>query len=158
MSQPRHDFCSASCPSPVSFLNESGLSHFRGSNGCSGRNIVWMTNRAALFARYIQCSSSTVIVMMSLMKPSIDASVSVISTDKGYAVAICLSGCCFSSFGSKDWCGNFRSSVSQDSSRSRSLPRPIAASLTVLYSTGADVVPKGYLEHRKASLLTIAMQ
>ena len=40
MSQPRHVFCSASCPSPASFLNESGSSRFRGSDGCSGQNIV----------------------------------------------------------------------------------------------------------------------
>ena len=39
-----------------------------------------MTNRAALFARSIQCLSSTVIVMISSMKPSIDASVAMIYT------------------------------------------------------------------------------
>ena len=35
ISQPRHVFCSASCPSPASFLNASGSSRFRGSDGCS---------------------------------------------------------------------------------------------------------------------------
>ena len=114
-----------------------------------------MTNRAVLFARSIQCLSSTVMVMMSFMKPSIDASVAVISTAKGSAVARRLSDFCFSSFGSKDWCGEFRSSVSQDSSRSRSFPRSIAASLTVVYSAGAGVVPKGNLKQRKASSSTI---
>ena len=46
---------SAGCPPPTIFLKESGLSCFRGYDGCSGWNSVWMTNRAALFARYIQC-------------------------------------------------------------------------------------------------------
>ena len=54
-------------------------------------------------------------------------------------------------------CGEFRSSVSQDSSRSRSFPRSIAASLTVVYSAGTGVVPSGNLKQRKASSLTIAM-
>ena len=49
-----------------------------------------MTNRAALFAQSIQCSSSTVMVMISSMKPSMDDSLAVIYTDKGSAVAICL--------------------------------------------------------------------
>ena len=127
MSQPRRVIFSASCPSPASFLKESGSSHFRGSDGCSGRNSAWMTNRAARFARSIQCSSFTVMVMMSSMKPSIDASVALISTAKGYDVARWLADCCFSSCGSKDWCGKFRSSVSQDSFQSILFPRSIAA-------------------------------
>ena len=96
-------------------------------------------------------------VMISSMKPSIDDSLAVIYTDKGSAVAICLSNCCFSSCGSKDRCGKFRLSVSQDSSRSRSLPRPIAASLTVAYYAGAGVIPKVNLSQRKAFLSTIAI-
>ena len=64
---------------------------------------------------------------------------------------------CFYSVGIKDMCGKFRLSVSQDSSRSRSLPRYFAASLTVVYSAGAGVATKGNLKHRKASSLTIAM-
>ena len=146
MSHPRHVLCSASSPYPASFLKDSGSSRFRGSDGCSGQNSVWMTNRAALFARSIQCLSSTVMVMMSLMKPSIDTSVAVISTSKGSAVARLLADYCFSSCVNKDRCGEFRSSVSQDSSRSRSLPSSIAASLTVVYSAGAGLVPKGNLK------------
>ena len=73
-----------------------------------------MNNRAALFARSIQWLSSTVMVMMSSMKPSIDASVAVISTAKGSAVAIWLADCCFSSVGSRYLCGELRSFVSQD--------------------------------------------
>ena len=157
MSQPRHVFCSASCPSPAILLKESGSPSFRGSDGCIGRNSVCMTNRAAPFARSIQCLSSTIMVMNPLMNPSIDSSVSVMSTDKGSAVAIWLSDCCFSSYVSKDWCGEFISSVSQDSSRIRFLPRSIAASLTVLYSTGAGVVKKGNLRQIKASSSTIAI-
>ena len=120
MYHPSHFLCSASCTTPTSFLKESELSRFRGSDGCSGWNSVWMTNRAALFARSIQWSSSTVMVMMSSMNPSIDASVAVISTAKASVVVRCLAKCCFSSCGIKNWCGEFRSSVSQDSSRSRS--------------------------------------
>ena len=157
MSQPRHVFFSASCPSPASFLQESGSSRFRVSDGCSGRNSVWMTNRAALFARSIQCSSSAIMVMMSSMKPSIDASVALISTAKGYSVVIWIADCSFFSCGSKYRCNKFRSSVSQDSSQSRLLPRSIAALLTVVYSAGAGVVPKGNLKHRKYSLSTIAI-
>ena len=55
----------------------------RGSNGCSGRNSVWMTNRAALFARSIQCLSSPVMLMMTLMNPYIDSYMAVIPTDRG---------------------------------------------------------------------------
>ena len=157
MSHPRHVLCSASCTSPASFLKESGLSHLRGYDGCIGRNSVWMTNRDALFVRSIQCSSSALMVIMLSMNPSIDASVAVISTTKGSSVVIWLSGFYFSSCGSKDWCGEFRSSVSQDSSRSRLLPRSIAASITVIYSTGGGVAPKSNLRQRKASSSTISM-
>ena len=80
----------------------------------------------------------------------------VISTAKGSAISICIAGLCFSSCVSKDLCGKFRSSVSQYSSRSRSLPRYIAASPTVVYSAGVGVVPKGDLRQRKASSFTIA--
>ena len=150
-------FCSASCPSPASFLKDGGSSRFRGSDGYSGRNIVWMTNRAAIFAQFIQCSSSTVMVMIFTMKPSIDASVAVVSTSKGSDVTIWLAYFWFFSCGSKDWCGEFRSSVSQYSSQNRSLPRSIATSLTVIYSAGAGVVPKGKLKQIKSSWYTIAM-
>ena len=64
-----------------------------------------MTNKAALFAQSIQWSSSTVMVMMSSMKPSIDASVDVISTAKGSAFSRWLADCCFSFVGIKDLCG-----------------------------------------------------
>ena len=95
MSHPRHILCSASCPSPASFLKESESSRFRGSDGCSGWNSVWMTKRAALFAQSIQCSSLTVLVMMSSMNPSIDASVDVISAAKASVVAKWLAEFCF---------------------------------------------------------------
>ena len=157
MSHLRHVLCLARCCFPPSFLKESGSSHFRGSDGCSGQNSVCMTNRAALFVRSIQCLSSTVMAMMSLMNPSIDASVAVMSTAKGSAVAIWIYDCCFSSCGSKDWCGEIRSSVSQDSSQSRSLPKYITASLTVIYYTGAGVVPNGNFRQIKASFSTIEM-
>ena len=110
------------------------------------------------FSRYIQCFSSTIMVMMLSMNPYIDASVAVISTDKGYSFSIWLVDCCLSSCGSKDMCGDFRSSVSQDSSRSRSFPRYIAASLTVAYYAGVGVVPKGERRKRKNISSTISMK
>ena len=39
-----------------------------------------MTSSAAIFVHSIQCLSSTVMVMMSSLNPSIDASVAVMST------------------------------------------------------------------------------
>ena len=116
-----------------------------------------MTNRDAIFAQSIQCFPSTVMVMMLSMNPLIDASVAVMSTSRGSAVAIWLADCCLSYCGSNDWCAEFSSSVYQDSSRSRSLPRSIAASLPVIYSSGAGVVPKGNLRQRKDSSSIIAM-
>ena len=71
-----------------------------------------MTNRAALFARSIQWLSSTVMVMISSMKPSIDASVAVIYTAKGSDFARLLAYSCFSSVGIKYLCGELRSFVS----------------------------------------------
>ena len=80
------------------------------------------------------------------MKPSIDASVAMISTAKGSDFSRWLADWYLSSGGSKDLCGELRSFVSQDLSWSRLLPRSIAASLIVVYSYGADVVPKGNLK------------
>ena len=114
MYQPRHVLCSASFTSPVSFLKDSGLSRFRGSDYCSGQKSVQMTNRAALFEQSIQCSSSTVMGMMLSMNPSINSSVAVMYTAKGSAVAIRIVDCCLSSCFSKYLCGKFRASVSQD--------------------------------------------
>ena len=150
-------FCSAGCLYPINLLNESGSSCFRGSDGCSGRNSVCMTNRAALFAGSIHWASSTVMVLMSSMNPSIDAPVAMISTAKWSAFARWLADCCFSSGGNKYWCGKLILSVSQDWSWSRFLPRSIAASLIVLYSAGAGAVPKGNLKQRKSNLSTISM-
>ena len=96
-------------------------------------------------------------VMMSLMNPSIDASVDLMSTAKGSDVSRWLADFCFSSCGSKYQCGEFSLSVSQDSSHSRYFLRSIAASLTVVYSDGDGVMPKGNLSQRKASLSTITM-
>ena len=116
-----------------------------------------MTNKAALFALSIQYSSLTIIVMMSSINEPIDASLSLMSTDNWSAVVRWLADFCLFSCGSKDRCGEFISSVSQYSSRSRSFPSSIAASLTVVYSAGVGVVPKGNLRQIKASLSTIAM-
>ena len=144
--------------SPASFLEDIGSSSLRGSDGCSGQNSVWMTNRAALFACYIQCFLSTVMVMMSLMKSYIDAYVAVMSTAGGSAFERWFSVYCLSSFGSKVLCGELILSVSQDFSLSRSFPRSIAASMVFGYYSGVGVVPEGNRSHRKAILSNIDVQ
>ena len=117
-----------------------------------------MTNRAALFPRSIQCFSSTVMVMMLSVNPYIDSYVAMMSTSRGSTFAIWIVKCCLSSCGSKDMCGEFISSMLQNSSWGRLFPRSIAASLTVVYSDGTGVVPNGDRRHRKASSYTISMQ
>ena len=47
--------------------------------------------------------------------------------------------------------------MTQDSSRGKLFPRSIAASLTVVYSAGAVVVPNGNLRKIKASPYTIVI-
>ena len=116
-----------------------------------------MTSRATLFAPSIKCLSSNVMVMMLSMNPSIYAFVAVISTAKGSSSTRCLIDCCLFSCGSNDLCGEFRSSVSQYSSRSRLFPKPISASLTVVYYSCASVGPKGNCRYIKAILSTISM-
>ena len=96
--------------------------------------------------------------MISLMKPYIDSSVAVISTARGYAFARWFGDYYFSLFGSKDLCGELKSSVSQYLSLSRSFPRSIAASLVVVYSTCAVAMTKGNIRQIKTSLYTIDMQ
>ena len=95
--------------------------------------------------------------MMSLMNPSIDTSVAVMSNAEGSYVTRWLVDCCLSSCDSKDMYVEFRSPVSKDSSQIRSFPRSIYASPTVLYPAGAGVVPKGNRRPIKASSSTIAM-
>ena len=102
-----------------------------------------MNNRAAIFAHYIQCLSLTVMVMMSLMNTSIDTYMAVMSTAWGYTFEIFFADCCLYSCESKDLCGQFRSSVSKNSSQSRSFHSSIAASLIVVYSSGTGAVPTG---------------
>ena len=99
MSHPRHVLCPAIFPSPAIFLKESGSSNSRGSDGCSGRNSVWITNRAALSARSIQCLSSTVMLMMLYMNPFIDSSVDTMSTDRESTFSIWIVDCFLSSLG-----------------------------------------------------------
>ena len=89
------------------------------------------------------------------MNQYIGASVAVMSNSKGSTVARFLADFFFSSCGSKYWCGDFRLFVFQDSNRSRSLPRSIVASPTLVYSAGAGLVPKGNLSQRKAISSTI---
>ena len=117
-----------------------------------------MTNRVAIFVSFIQCLSLPVMVMISLMNTSIYASVAVMFTARRSAFSRLSTNGCSSSFGSKGMCGEFRSPLSQDLSQSRSFPRFIVASLTVVYYYGVGVVPKGNCRQRKASLYTVEMQ
>ena len=117
-----------------------------------------MTNRDKLFARSIKCSSSSVMVTMLLISPSIDSSVDLMSTARGSAFVRWFSDCCLSYFGSKVMFGELILSVSQDSSYSRLFHRSIAALLVVVYSSDVGVVSKGNCRQRKASMYTITMQ
>ena len=82
-------------------------------------------------------------VIMSLMNTSIDTYMAVMSTAWGYTFEIFFADCCLYSCESKDLCGQFRSSVSKNSSQSRSFHSSIAASLIVVYSSGTGAVPTG---------------
>ena len=148
----------ASFPSHASFLRESGSSRFSASYACSGFNIVWMPNKAALFDRSIQYLSSTVIEMMLLMNPSIDASLESMFTARGSDFEIWSAEWRLSFSGSMFLCGELRYVVSNDSSLSRLFPMSIPASLVVVYSYGAGVVPKSGCRQRKATLSTILIQ
>ena len=59
-----------------------------------------------------------------------------------------------SSFSRFLW-GDCSSVASYDLSLWRSFPRSIADSLTVLYSYGAGVIPKGRIRHRRTRLSTM---
>ena len=74
MSQPRHVLRLASWTSPTSLRSERGSYHFRGFLGCQGLNMVWMINKAAFSAHSTQCGLPMVMVMMSSMNTSIEAS------------------------------------------------------------------------------------
>ena len=158
VSHPRQVLRSSSPPTPASFLRDSGSSCFSGSDAFSGWNIVLMTNRAAIFARSTQCLSSTVVVVIFLMKPSIDASLAVMYTSRGYVFAKLSSEWCLFSSRSRFLCGKLRYVVSCDSSLSSSFPRSIATLLIVSYSSGVGVVPKGNRRQRNFGLSTIYIQ
>ena len=157
MSNTRHVFVRIVVPPPSIFFKKSRSSRFRGSDGCTGQESVWITNRAALFARSIQGFSSTIMVMMPLNNPYIVAYEAVMFTAKGSSIVIWLVDCCFSSCGSKNQWVDFRSSLYQYSSWSRSFPRYIATSLTLIYYSGAGVMPKGNHSQRKAISYIISM-
>ena len=50
MSHPIQVFRLTSCTSPEISQSDRGSSHFRGPQGCSGLNMVWMTNKTAFLA------------------------------------------------------------------------------------------------------------
>ena len=83
--QPRHVLHSLSKPYPDSLCNESGLSLLSGYEGCSGLNIVCITNNTAFLARSTQLGSSVVIVMISLMNIFIGDYFALVSTVSVYA-------------------------------------------------------------------------
>ena len=137
--------------------SERGSSRFRGSLGCSGLNMVWMTNKSAFLARYTQHGSSMVMVMMSSMNSYIKASFSLIFTASWSALTSESEACIYSSLGRKFLWGNWRFVTSHGVSSRISSPRSIAASLMVVYYASAGVVPKGRRRQRKYSFSTIAM-
>ena len=62
-----------------------GSSSFSGLEDCSGLNMVWMINKADFLVRSAHLGSSMVMVMISLIDPSIEASFASIPTDIWYA-------------------------------------------------------------------------
>ena len=158
MSHPRQVLRSSIFPSPAIFLRDSGLSRFSGSDNCSGQNSVWMTSKKSLFVNYIQYLLSTVMEIMSLMNTSIDDYLDSMFTSRASDFARWLSDWSLSSSRSRFLFGELRYILSHESSLSVFFLRSIYASLIVLYSYGAGVVPKGSSRQIKASFSTIVMQ
>ena len=142
MFDPIKDFRLTSFPSLASFLRESRLSCSSGSDAFSGSNHVWMTNTAAVFARFIQYLLSTVMVIILLMNPSIDASLASMLSARGSYFARWYTDWRLSSSWSRFLCGEWISVVPHKSSLSRSFTRYIADFLIVVNSSGVGVVPK----------------
>ena len=157
MSQPIQVLRSSSRTSTVSLRSEKGLYIFRGSLECSSLNMVCMTNKAAFLARSTQHGSEMVMVIMSLMNPSIEASFDSILIARWYALTSESEAGRYSSLGSKCILGNWRLSAPHGASARRSFPRLIAASLMVLYSSGTGVVPNARHSYIKDIFPTIAM-
>ena len=74
MSHPIQTLGLSSGTSPESFHSERVSYCFVGLWVCSGLNMVWMTNMALFLTRSTQHGSSRVMVMISFMNPSIEAS------------------------------------------------------------------------------------
>ena len=142
---------SASLPFPVVFLREGVLSRSIGSDAFSGQKSVWIINKAAFFARFIQYLSLIGMVKMSSMNPSIDYSLDSMFTTMGSTFERWSADCYLSSSGSRFICGELWYVVSHDSSLSRWFLRSIAYLQMVVYSDGAVVVPKGIHMQIKAS-------
>ena len=74
MFHPRQVLCLIRWPSPASLRSERRLYRFRGLSDFRGLNMVWMINKSAFLAISTQYWSSIVMVMISWMNPSIEAS------------------------------------------------------------------------------------
>ena len=157
MPQPRHVLNLESRPSPDSMQSEWGSSCFIGSEDYMSLNIMWTTNKAAFFVRSNQLGSWMVMVMMSSMNPSIEASFALMSTSSWSDCTNGYEGGRLASLGSNCLWGDCRYVMSHEVSVSRSFQSYITVALVVVYSSGAGVVPKGKHMNRKANLPTIAM-
>ena len=97
----RHVLHSESRPSSVSLRSKRGLYCFSVSEEYSSLNMVWMKNKAAFLARPTHLGLSMMMVMMSSMNKSIDASFALISTASWYDWISGSEGGRYSSMGSK---------------------------------------------------------
>ena len=131
--------------------------HFSIFEECSGLNMVWIVNNDTFLGLSTQIGTSMVMVIMSLLNPSIKYSFASMSTASASA---CTSGS-FPGWYSSSWSrclwGGWSSAASHDLSPRRSFPRLVAASLNVMYSYDAIVVLKSSRRHSRASWSTMAM-
>ena len=116
-----------------------------------------MSNKNEFLAHSNHLGSSMVILMISSMNTSIEVSFALMSTARWYTWTSGYEGGRYSSLGSNCLCVDWRSFVSHVMSVRISLPRCVSASMMVVYSTGAVVVPKGKHMQRKANMTTIMM-
>ena len=119
--------------------------------------MTWTTNKAAFLVRSTHFGSSMVMVVISSMNPSIESSFASMSTVSWSAWT---NGYCprwhYNSSSSFLW-GDCSSVAYHDLSLRISLPRSISDFLTVVYSDGVGVVPKGKWRHRSERFSTMAM-
>ena len=116
-----------------------------------------MSTKAEVLARSTKFGSSVVMVMISSINPSIEASFALVSTSSSYAWT---SGSCngwyYSSLISCLW-GDWSSIAYHNLSLRRSFTRSIVSLLTVVYSAGMAVIMKIKWRNSRSIFYTMAI-